>query len=305
MCLANAVILLLGIGSSCAAQTDTPGTAPASQVKTIAAIGQDIENLKAKFPQLREFSVGENVLSERLTITYDYHTHRGEVLGGSSRSNPWTGERRRVPEPDAVWLRIDFHDPAASTDLIHTQPMVGWPGWTPYCFEDKKVLFLFMSEDDKTSQVSGEIWEILKRHGVKPCTAPASQVKTITAIGQDIANLKAKFPQLREFSVSKNVRSKRPIIDYHYHTHPSHFRGGWAAQVPELDNDGVWFYIELHDPASRSQIDTHPGDLWPQCLKDKKLQFLILQGKKINPAAPEIWKILERHGVRPCADRTP
>src|SRR5215471_15920761 len=85
MCLANAVILLLGIGSSCAAQTDTPDTAPASQVKIINAIGQDIAKLKAKFPQLREFSVSKNVLSQRLIIRYEYHTHIYQI-GGSSRS---------------------------------------------------------------------------------------------------------------------------------------------------------------------------------------------------------------------------
>src|SRR5215470_9945389 len=80
MCLANAVILLLGIGSSCAARTGTPGTAPASQVKTIIAIGQDIANLKAKFPQLREFSVSKNVLSKELLIEYYYHAHWGPTI---------------------------------------------------------------------------------------------------------------------------------------------------------------------------------------------------------------------------------
>ncbi|HEY6249727.1 MAG TPA: hypothetical protein VI685_07180, partial [Candidatus Angelobacter sp.] len=67
ICLTKAVILLLYMGLSCAAQ------APASQVKTIAAIGEDIAKLKAKFPQLREFSVSNNVLSEELVIMYAYH----------------------------------------------------------------------------------------------------------------------------------------------------------------------------------------------------------------------------------------
>ena len=136
-----------------------------------------------------------------------------------------------------------------------------------------------------------------------PDTAPASQVKIITAIGQDIANLKAQFPQLREFSVSKNVLSERLIITYEYHTHRSHITGGWRAQVPEPDDDGVWFYIDFHDPASGSQIDTQPGD--PQdCFEDKKVQFLILQGDKTRRVSGEIWKILEQHGVKKCADRT-
>ena len=75
MYLAKAIIVLLCVAFSCAAQTETPDTAPASQVTTIAAIGQDIAKLKAKFPQLREFSDSKNVLSQRLIITYDYHTH--------------------------------------------------------------------------------------------------------------------------------------------------------------------------------------------------------------------------------------
>ncbi|HKE57802.1 MAG TPA: hypothetical protein VKB46_13910 [Pyrinomonadaceae bacterium] len=292
--LAKAIIVLLCVAFSCAAQTRTPDTAPASQVKIITAIGQDIANLKAQFPQLREFSVSKNVLSERLIITYDYHTHRSQIRSG------W---RAQVPEPDddGVWFYIDFHDPG-STDQIHTQPTLGWPGWPPDCFEDKKVSFL-MLEGNKTSPVSGEISEILHRYGVKLCTAPASQVKIITAIGQDIANLKAQFPQLRKFSVSKNVRSERLIIDYDYHTHRSQIRGGWRAQVPEPDDDGVWFYIDFHDPASGSQIDTQPGD--PQdCFEDKKVQFLILQGDKTRRVSGEIWKILEQHGVKKCADRT-
>src|SRR5215813_8983395 len=296
MCLTKAVVLLLCMILSCAAQTETPDTAPASQVKTIAAIGQDIAKLKAKFPQLREFSVSNNVLSQRLIITYDYHTHWVTINRGRTGSK--AGLR---PDDDGVWFYIDFHDPG-STDQIHTQPTLGWPVWPPDCFEDKKVSFL-MLEGNKTSPVSGEISEILHRYGVKLCTAPASQVKIITAIGQDIAKLKAQFPQLRKFSVSKNVRSERLIIDYDYHTHRSHIRGGWRAQVPEPDDDGVWFYIDFHDPASGSQIDTQPGD--PQdCFEDKKVQFLILQGDKTRRVSGEIWKILEQHGVKKCADRT-
>src|SRR5215472_6018921 len=301
MYLAKAIIVLLCVAFSCAGQTGTPDTAPANQVKIITAIGQDIAKLKAKFPQLREFSVSKNVLSERLIIRYEYHTHIYQI-GGSSRSNPWTGSRARAwrePDDDGVWFYIDFHDPA-STDQIHTVPTLGWPGKPPDCFEDKKVSFL-MLEGNKTSPVSGEIRKILHRYGVKLCTAPASQVKIITAIGQDIANLKAQFPQLRKFSVSKNVLSERLIIDYDYHTHRSQIRGGWRAQVPEPDDDGVWFYIDFHDPASGSQIDTQPGD--PQdCFEDKKVQFLILQGDKTRRVSGEIWEILHRHGVKKCAD---
>lgn len=304
MVLAKTVVLSLCIGLSCAAQTRTPGTATASQVETIAAIGQDIANLKAKFPQLRGFSVSKNVASERLIIGYDYHTHPGRTWD----SGPATMAEVPQPDDDGVWLLIEFYDPPTfhdppSTDQIHTQPAWPRPSLPPNCFEDKEVSFV-MLEGKKTSPASGEIREILKRHGVKPCTgpAPASQVATIVAIGQDIAKLKAKYPQLSEFSVSKNVLSERLIIDYDYHTLWYHIRDVSRTLVPEPDDDGVVFYIDFHDPGS--QIDTQPGD--PQdCFEDKKVQFRILQGKKTNPVADEIRKILERHGVKPCPNRTP
>lgn len=128
---------------------------------------------------------------------------------------------------------------------------------------------------------------------------PASQVKTMNAIGQGIANLRDQFPQLREFSVSKNVLSQRLIITYDYHTHRSQIRGGWRRQVPEPDDDGLWFYIDLHDPASTAQIHTQPV-MQPYCFEDKQLSFLILEGKKTKPVSDEIWAILKQHGVRPC-----
>src|SRR5215471_7809262 len=293
MYLAKAIIVLLCVAFSCAGQSGTPDTAPASQVKIINAIGQDIANLKAKFPQLREFSVSNNVLSQRLIISYEYHTHIYQI-GGSSRSNPWTGSRARAwPEPDddGVWFYIDFHDPASGS-RYDTQP-----GDPQDCFEDKKVQFSIL-QGKKTNPVADEIRKILEQHGVKPCPAPASQIKTIAAIGQDIAQLKAKFPQLREFSVSENVRSERLIIDYDYHTRWLHIGDG-RRLVAEPDDDGVWVYIDFHDPASGSRYDTQPGD--PQdCFEDKKVQFSILQGKKTNPVADEIRKILEQHGVKPC-----
>src|SRR5215472_9961075 len=168
MYLAKAIIVLLCVAFSFAGQSGTPDTAPANKVKIITAIGQDIAKLKAKFPQLREFSVSKDVLSERLIITYEYHTHIYQI-GGSSRSNPWTGSRARAwPEPDddGVWFYIDFR-------LGPKDPTLGWPGRPPDCFEDKKVSFL-MLEGNKTNPAKHEVEEILKRHGVKPCTAPAS-----------------------------------------------------------------------------------------------------------------------------------
>ena len=71
----------------------------------------------------------------------------------------------------------------------------------------------------------------------------------IEAVAGDIAAITTAFPQLRDFSATRNVTIDKLAIDYAYHTH--HYtgpRGGWVAHAPNPDDDGVWFYIDLHDP---------------------------------------------------------
>lgn len=135
-------------------------------------------------------------------------------------------------------------------------------------------------------------------------TYPASQVNTIAAIGKDIAALKAEYPQLTEFSVSKDVQSKELVIRYDYHTHQARHAGGWTAGVPNPDDDGIWFRIDFHDPASNLQIHTQPV-LPPYCFEDKKLSFLILEGKKTKLVADAIWTIFLKHGVKYCPEKFP
>ena len=81
---------------------------------------------------------------------------------------------------------------------------------------------------------------------------------TLRAIAEDIAKLKNEFPQLKEFSLAANFSAENLIIDYEYHTHQSHIPGGWRAHVPEPDDDGIWFYVDFHEPTSTAQIHTQP-----------------------------------------------
>jgi len=135
-------------------------------------------------------------------------------------------------------------------------------------------------------------------------TYPESQVKAIAAIGQDVANLKASFPQLSQFSVSEHVQSEHLKISYGYHTHRARHVGGWTSGVPNPDDDGVWFYIDFHDPKSTAQIHTQP-EYPDNCFEDKKVSFLILEGKDTKPVSGAIWAILRRHGVKRCSEERP
>jgi hypothetical protein len=70
--------------------------------------------------------------------------------------------------------------------------------------------------------------------------------------------------------------------------------------VPNPD-DGVWFFIDFHTPDSAAQIDTQPSQ--PpirSCFGDKRLTFLIWEGKNTKSIGSTLWKILGRHGVKHC-----
>jgi len=120
-----------------------------------AAIAADIADLRESYPQLADFSVARHLQADRYEISYSYHTHDAPKRGG------WTSG---VPNPDAdgIWFHIDFHDPDSRTEL-HTQPVVA-----PYCLGNMRVLFLSL-EGKQTKSVTGAIWGILQRHGIKEC----------------------------------------------------------------------------------------------------------------------------------------
>ncbi len=123
---------------------------------------------------------------------------------------------------------------------------------------------------------------------------------TLKAIAVEIAGLRSEFPQLKNFSVTRHIQVDNLVIDYAYHTHRHEERGGgWIAHVPNPDDDGVWLYIDLHDPDSRAQIHTQP--VAPaRCFGEKRAMFLILEGKDTEPLAGRLQAILAAHGLRPC-----
>jgi hypothetical protein len=123
--------------------------------------------------------------------------------------------------------------------------------------------------------------------------------KRLEAIGRDIESLKDEFPQLQEFSAGRNTALDRLVIEYAYHTHRATHRGGWTSGVPNPDDDGVWFYIDFHDPKSRAQIHTQPVTR-NLCFAEKRVSFLILEGKNATPLAGRIGNILKRQGVSDC-----
>jgi hypothetical protein len=75
---------------------------------------------------------------------------------------------------------------------------------------------------------------------------------------------------------------------------------GWTSGVPNPDDDGIWFYLDFHDPDSMAQIHTQPWVGRKMCLGKKIAWLLILEGQKTKPLAREILSILEKYGVKPC-----
>lgn len=135
--------------------------------------------------------------------------------------------------------------------------------------------------------------------------AQSAEAKILKKVARDIEKLKSDFPQLEDFSVRKHFDSslKRqpvPAIVYSFHTHAARHAGGWTAGVPNPDDDGVWFYIDLHDPDSTAQIHTQPVTM-SLCLGDKRVSFLILEGAGTKSLDPVIREILRKHGVHECS----
>jgi len=123
--------------------------------------------------------------------------------------------------------------------------------------------------------------------------------RAIKGVARDIANLKRDFPQLRDFSVAKNLSENELRIEYEYHTHKAERIGGWTSGVPNPDDDGIWFFIDFHDANSTAQIHTQPASL-PICIGDKRVTFLSLEGTRTKSVAGKIFRILETHGAKKC-----
>jgi hypothetical protein len=128
---------------------------------TCHGIASDIEALKPRFAQLSEFDSSAKkyfVMGgfSSCRIGYTYHCHRSSRRGGWSTLVP-------NPDPDGVWFHVglwDESDPSESMSQINTQPSI--PRWH---IEGQKVTYLIL-EGEKSTPLSGEIFQILKNHGL-------------------------------------------------------------------------------------------------------------------------------------------
>ncbi len=129
----------------------------------------------------------------------------------------------------------------------------------------------------------------------------SSDCEILRSIARGIEELKSEYLQLTDFTVEKNFDSSHLVIDYSFHTHEPKRTGGWTSGVPSPDEDGIWFYIDIHDSNSTAQIHTQPVTV-PICLGDKRVAFLRLEGTRTKSIGADVWKILKRHGARVCVD---
>lgn len=124
--------------------------------------------------------------------------------------------------------------------------------------------------------------------------------QTLKEISWDIQGLKDKYDQMRDFSTNKNADLLNLKITYEYSTHESPKTGGWSSGTPLPNDDGVWFYFDIHDSDSNNEIINQPVSAVPMCLGSKHIQFLLLEGSKVKSLQTPIWNILRRHGVVEC-----
>jgi hypothetical protein len=140
---------------------------------------------------------------------------------------------------------------------------------------------------------------VLMASGAGSACEDASPAATLQAIAHDIEALGAKHAALREFSAARHYDTAALRIDYAWHTHQATHQGGWTAGVPNPDDDGVWFYIDVHAADSTLQIHTQPVvPAW--CLGGKRVAFLMLEGAKAGALGAELQRILQAHGVVAC-----
>ena len=120
-------------------------------------IARDIEKLKLKYPQLKEFDPAKNLNKQRCKISYTYKCHDPDRRSG------WAGGVPN-PDPDGIWFYIglwDENDPQEKMAQINTQPVI--PLWY---INGRRVTYLIL-EGEKTNSVSEQIFEILRKHGLQ------------------------------------------------------------------------------------------------------------------------------------------
>jgi hypothetical protein len=118
-------------------------------------------------------------------------------------------------------------------------------------------------------------------------------------IADELEVLDRQFPQMADYRSVDAHHDCR--LSYEHHTHRSRRAGGWSAEVPNPDPDGVWFHIGLWDPndprEANAQINTQPmlPDWW---IGERRVTFLILEGEHTKSVADAIIAVLKRHHLR-------
>lgn len=116
-------------------------------------------------------------------------------------------------------------------------------------------------------------------------------------VAAGIEQLKSTHPQLAAFDSKKALDRSALTLTYDFHTHRPTHRGGWTSGVPNPDDDGVWFFIDVHDPNSMAQIHTQPI-VAPLRLGDRSVMFLILEGKATTTLEAKLRTLLLDSGAR-------
>lgn len=133
-----------------------------------------------------------------------------------------------------------------------------------------------------------------------PTGVPAHPDESCGAIAADIEMLRARFPSLVEYRSGAAMR-RDCVIEYGWHTHrPTGRGGGWTAEVPNPDHDGVWLYVGLYDPNgpdANDQINTQP--MLPDWrIGARKVTFLLREGADTHGLGEAVLEVLRHHGMR-------
>lgn len=152
------ITIVLNINTSVSYQNTNLSHGEFNYSQALKEISWDIQGLKDKYDQMRDFSTNKDTDLLHLKITYGYSTHDSPKIGGWSVGTP-------VPNDDGVWLYFDLHEPDSKTE-IDNQPITT----EPMCLESKHIQFILL-EGSKTTSLQVPIWNILRRHGVKECSS--------------------------------------------------------------------------------------------------------------------------------------
>jgi hypothetical protein len=129
--------------------------------------------------------------------------------------------------------------------------------------------------------------------GKRATAAEPDYREALRAIDRQLAKLGREFPQMAAYAKTRELELDQLVIGYAFHTHPPTRHVGWTGAVPNPDDDGIWFHIDLHDPDSQAQIHTQPVTFTKVPL-GKKIAFLLsLEGRKTKPVGGRIWEIIE------------